>query len=70
MRIYNTQESPRFRQCIRTTEKHNHSVDDDLFDLGLGCQMGGKVELNSGLLTSRSHGVLFTNIDSKFFLIL
>ncbi|KAL6618334.1 hypothetical protein U3516DRAFT_825656 [Neocallimastix sp. 'constans'] len=25
--------------CIRTTEKHDHSVDDDLFDLGLGCQM-------------------------------
>ena len=34
--IYNTQESPPFR---RTTEKHDHSVDDDLFDLGLGCQM-------------------------------
>ena len=25
--------------CIRTTERHDHSVDDDLFDLGLGCQM-------------------------------
>ncbi|KAL6605285.1 hypothetical protein U3516DRAFT_757919 [Neocallimastix sp. 'constans'] len=36
MRIYNTQESSRFRQCIRTTEKHDHSVDDDFFDL---CQM-------------------------------
>ncbi|ORY21671.1 hypothetical protein LY90DRAFT_632631 [Neocallimastix californiae] len=23
--------------CIRTTEKHDHSVDDDLFDLGLDC---------------------------------
>jgi len=26
--------------CIRKTEKHNHSVDDDLFDLGLSCQIG------------------------------
>ncbi|KAL6625057.1 hypothetical protein U3516DRAFT_857326 [Neocallimastix sp. 'constans'] len=25
--------------CIRTTEKHDHSVDNGLFDLGLGCQM-------------------------------
>ncbi|KAL6622215.1 hypothetical protein U3516DRAFT_744398 [Neocallimastix sp. 'constans'] len=25
--------------CIRTTENHDHSVDDDFFDLGLGCQM-------------------------------
>ncbi|KAL6604309.1 hypothetical protein U3516DRAFT_759029 [Neocallimastix sp. 'constans'] len=39
---------------ICTTEKHDHSVDDDLFNLGLGCQLGllfsGKVEWNSGLL--------------------
>ncbi|KAL6635859.1 hypothetical protein U3516DRAFT_733743 [Neocallimastix sp. 'constans'] len=26
--------------CIRTTEKQDHSVEDDLFDLGLGFQMG------------------------------
>jgi len=26
--------------CIRTTEKHDYSVEDDLFDLGLRCQVG------------------------------
>jgi len=40
MRIYNKQELPRFRHVYVQLRINDHSVDDDLFNLGLGCQMG------------------------------
>ncbi|KAL6612314.1 hypothetical protein U3516DRAFT_752129 [Neocallimastix sp. 'constans'] len=38
--IYNIPESPSFRHVLCIIEKHDNDVDADLFDLGLGCQLG------------------------------